>query len=61
MEEKVYKRIAFNGQVVTYTISEELNKIDEQKQCPEKLARANAVLEKNREQVLQIIKEHAKK
>lgn len=61
MEKKVFKRRASNGrQIITYTISDKLNKIDEQTQCPEKLERANAVLEKHKDQILEIMKKHAK-
>ncbi len=44
---KTYKKICgLTGQVITYTVSEELNKLDPQKLAPKQLAAANAFLRK---------------
>lgn len=60
MEKKklqTFTTVSHNGQIIRWTESEKLNKIDPQTQCPEKLARANAHLGENREQVLKLMEE----
>lgn len=60
--EKVYKRIAFNGQEITCIVSERLNKLDPQKQLPaHRMAEINAHLLKHKDQILEIMKKHEKK